>query len=171
MQLHLDKCICMDMSRLMHLHESRRLPPMRLLCPNTEAVWTSLARVEQALLARVEADVEEAGFPPLAWYDVLIALTNSDQGHLRPVDLERKMLLPQYATSRLIDRLVKAGLVERRDCPMDGRGQFVAITAKGRSLQKKMWPSCAAAIHRHIGEKLSPDEHLQLRGLLQKLLA
>lgn len=144
---------------------------MPLLCPNTEAVWTSLARVEQALLARVEADVKAAGFPALGWYDVLIALANAPEGRLRPVDLERKVLLPQYSTSRLVDRLAKAGLVERQICPMDGRGQFVAITAEGRKLQKKMWPTCAAAIRRHIGDKLSPEEHLQLRGLLQKLLA
>jgi DNA-binding MarR family transcriptional regulator len=144
---------------------------MSLLCPNTEAVWTSLARVEQALLIRVEADVKAAGFPSIGWYDVLIALTDTPEGQLRPVDLERKMLLPQYSTSRLVDRLEKAGLVERKVCPVDGRGQFVAITPEGRKLQKKMWPTCAAAIRRHIGDKLSPQEHLQLHGLLQKLLA
>lgn len=141
------------------------------LCPHTEAVWTSLARVEQALLARVEADVKAAGFPPLAWYDVLIALKNSGEGRLRPFDLERKMLLPQYSTSRLVDRLVKAGLVERQDCKLDGRGQFVAITAEGRKLQKRMWPICADAIRRHIDDKLSANERLELGRLLQKLLS
>lgn len=144
---------------------------MRLLCPHTEAIWTRLARVEQALLARVETDVKADRFPPLAWYDVLIALTNSADGHLRPTELERAMLLPQYATSRLIDRLVKAKLVERKVCPTDGRGQFVAITAAGRTLQKKMWPSCAAAIERHLGAKLTADERIQLRGLLEKLVS
>lgn len=144
---------------------------MKLLCPHTEAIWTRLARVEQALLARVEADVKAAGFPPIGWYDVLISLTNAPGGRARPLDLERAMLLPQYSTSRLVDRLEQAGLVERQICPTDGRGQFIAITAEGRKLQKKMWPTCAAAIERHLGSKLSVDERLQLRGLLEKLLS
>lgn len=144
---------------------------MKLLCPHIEAIWVRLARAEQALLKRVEADVRAEGFPPFAWYDVLIALTNSADGHLRPIDLERAMLLPQYSTSRLIDRLVKAKLVERKVCPQDGRGQFVAITTAGRKLQKKMWPTCAAAMERHLGAKLSLDERVQLRGLLEKLVS
>ena len=65
----------------------------------------------------------------------------------------------------------KPGLVERQICPTDGRGQFIAITPEGRKLQKKMWPTCAAAIERHLGSKLSVDERLQLRGLLEKLLS
>jgi hypothetical protein len=34
-----------------------------------------------------------------------------------------------------------------------------------------MWPTCAAAIERHLGSKLSVDERLQLRVLLEKLLS
>jgi DNA-binding MarR family transcriptional regulator len=89
---------------------------------------------------------------------------------MRPLDLERAMLLPQYATSRLVDRLVKAGLVVRKICPLDGRGQFVEITAAGRKLRQKMWSSYAAAIERHVGAKLSRDDVTKLGDLLAKLV-
>ena len=58
---------------------------------------------------------------------------------MRPVELEKQMLIPQYSTSRLIDRLVDEGLAARRECKIDKRGQFVEITEAGRELQKKMW--------------------------------
>jgi len=132
--------------------------------------WSRLVRVEQALLSAVEADLKAAGFPPLAWYDALLELSRAPDGMLRPLDLEREMVLPQYSTSRLVDRLERAGLVKRRACPDDGRGQMVQITANGRRLRQEMWPVYAAAIERHVGSKLSCQEAQHLAELLSKLL-
>ncbi|HKY86591.1 MAG TPA: MarR family winged helix-turn-helix transcriptional regulator [Pseudorhodoplanes sp.] len=140
--------------------------------PCTEAAaktWAQLVRVEQALLASVEAELKASGFPPLAWYDALLELSRAPGGYMRPLDLEAAMLLPQYSTSRLVDRLVKAGLAVRKICPIDGRGQFVEITAAGKKLREKMWPAYAAAIERHVGAKLSRDEVSRLGDLLAKL--
>src|SRR5262245_23988049 len=116
----------------------------------TTAVWARLVRVQQNVLAAVEQDLKKAGYPPLAWYDALLELSRAPNGEMRPRDLEKHMLLPQYSMSRLIDRLAEAGLAERKICPVDGRGQFVAITASGRALQKKMWETYARAIERHV---------------------
>ena len=88
---------------------------------------------------------------------------------MRPVELEKQMLIPQYSTSRLIDRLVDEGLAVRRECKMDKRGQFVEITEAGRELQKKMWSAYSAAIERHVGSKLSDADAVKLCGLLDRL--
>jgi DNA-binding MarR family transcriptional regulator len=135
----------------------------------TTSAWARLLRVQQGLLVAVERDLKEAGFPPLPWYDALLELSRAEHGMLRPVELEKHMLLPQYSTSRLIDRLVEAGLVERKTCPVDGRGQYVAITQAGRNLQKKMWDTYSSAIERHVGAKLSNKDAAQLCDLLGRL--
>jgi DNA-binding MarR family transcriptional regulator len=88
---------------------------------------------------------------------------------LRPVELERQMLIPQYSTSRLIDRLVDEGLALRRECKIDKRGQFVEITEAGRELQKRMWSAYSAAIEKHVGSKLSDADATKLCGLLDRL--
>lgn len=139
--------------------------------PSTEAtdVWIRLMRVQGRVLGAVEQDLKKAGFPPLAWYDALIELSRAPGGELRPVELEKQMLLPQYSTSRLIDRLVEEGLAVRRECKMDKRGLFVEITEAGRDLQKRMWASYSAAIERHIGSKLSDVDAVKLSGLLDRL--
>jgi DNA-binding MarR family transcriptional regulator len=49
-------------------------------------------------------------------------------------DLADQMLLQHHGAVQLIDRLVKAGLVERRRSPTDGRSVLVAMTAKGERL-------------------------------------
>jgi DNA-binding MarR family transcriptional regulator len=134
-----------------------------------EDAWARLVRVQQTLLGAVERDLKRAGYPPLAWYDALLELSRHEHGAMRPVELKKHMLLPQYSLSRLIDRMAEAGYVERMTCPMDGRGQFVAITAAGRALQKKMWAAYAQAIECHVGAKLSDAEAGTLSGLLGKL--
>ncbi len=135
----------------------------------TVAAWARLLRVHQSLLMRVEAELKAQSYPPLAWYDALLELSRAPNGRMRPVDLEKSMLLPQYSMSRLIDRLVAAGLVIRETCPMDRRGQFVTITAAGRDLQKRMWTAYAAAVEQHVGTRLSNDEAERLSELLGKL--
>jgi DNA-binding MarR family transcriptional regulator len=120
------------------------------------------------VLAAVEAELKAAGFPPLAWYDVLLELSRAQEG-LRPFALEQELLLAQYNISRLLDRLERAGYLERRACPEDGRGQLVVITAPGRTLVKRMWPTYRAAIAHHVGAKLSEDEAARLAMLLGKL--
>ena len=139
--------------------------------PSTEATaaWIRLMRVQSRVLDAVEQDLKKAGFPPLAWYDALLELSRAPSGEMRPVELEKQMLIPQYSTSRLIDRLVDEGLAARRECKIDKRGQFVEITEAGRELQKKMWSAYSAAIEKHVGSKLSDADAMKLCGLLDRL--
>src|SRR5258707_12290056 len=114
--------------------------------------------IESGVVDAVEQDWKRAGFPPLAWYDALVELSRAPSGELRPVELERHMLIPQYSTSRLIDRLVDEGLAARRECKIDKRGQFVEITDAGRELHKKMWSAYSTAIEKQVGPKMPEAE-------------
>src|SRR5215472_11241880 len=75
--------------------------------------WARLTRAQHQALTAVEQALSAAKLPPLAWYDVPLELERAG-GSLRPFELEREMLLAQYNLSRLIDRMEKAGYVERR---------------------------------------------------------
>ena len=133
------------------------------------AAWIRLMRVQSQVLNAVEQELKKAGYPPLAWYDALVELSRAPSGEMRPVELEKQMLIPQYSTSRLIDRLVDEGLAARRECKIDKRGQFVEITEAGRELQRKMLLAYSAAVERHIGSKLSDFDALKLCELLDQL--
>jgi len=138
-------------------------------CESTIAAWSRLVRAGQSVLAAVEADLKAAGHPPLGWYDVLLELRRAG-GALRPLEIEGRLLIAQPKVSRLIDRLEKAELAERRVCEIDGRGQFVALTEQGEALLRAMWPDYRAAVERHVGARLAPDEAGALAALLSKLL-
>lgn len=131
--------------------------------------WVRLIRTARLLLDRVEGDLKREGLPPLPWYDALLELRRAGEDGLRPFELERTMLLAQHNLSRLVDRLEKAGLLTKRPCPEDGRGQILAITGAGRDLLRRMWPVYAAAIERHLGARLEGAEAETLVGILDRL--
>lgn len=132
--------------------------------------WTRLMRAQQAVLGAIERDLKAADLPPLAWYDVLLELSRAPDGRLRPFEIEQKTLLAQYNLSRLLDRLEKERLVERVAHEADGRGQWVAITPPGRTLQARMWKVYAGSIERHVGKKLDDKAAAMLTELLGRLL-
>ncbi len=131
--------------------------------------WARLAKAQRQALAGIEQALSAAKLPPLAWYDVLLELERAG-GSLRPFELEREMLLAQYNLSRLIDRLEKAGYVERRAYADDGRGQVVAITPAGKSMRRRMWSVYGPAIQAAIGAHLSPKQIDTLTALLGALI-
>lgn len=132
--------------------------------------WARLLKAHTRALGTVEGALKEAGLPPLAWYDLLLELDRVGDAGMRPYELERELLLPQYGLSRLLDRMEAAGYLERRPCDSDGRGSTVHITRAGRDLRLRMWPIYAAAIGTAMGTHLSESDAAQLDVLLGKLL-
>jgi DNA-binding MarR family transcriptional regulator len=131
--------------------------------------WIRLVRARHAVVSRLEADSKAAGALPIEWYDVLWDLERHDGG-VRPFELEERLLFAQYNLSRLIDRLVDAGLVRREVCPTDKRGQMLFITDAGRKARKATWPHYARAMNKHLGDKLTEAEAEKLAVLLGKLI-
>lgn len=133
--------------------------------------WARLIKAQSVLLSAVEKDLKCAGFPSLVWYDALLELKRAGDKGLRPVVLEASMLLAQYSTSRLLDKLEAAGLITKRACCSDARGFEAVITQEGLALQRRMWPYYARSVERHMGQRLSQEEALQLAQILRLLLS
>jgi DNA-binding MarR family transcriptional regulator len=146
----------------MHMQQ----PPIKLPQDPIQRAWVAVQRYGPNLLERVECKVREAGFPPLEWYDVLWAIER--EGPLRQRDLANHMLIARYSISRLIDRMEAEGLVERRECPNDARGQMIHCTDAGLALRKQIWGAYGPAMREALGG-LTEDEAVQLAALLVKI--
>ncbi|GAM96555.1 transcriptional regulator of MarR family [alpha proteobacterium U9-1i] len=90
------------------------------------------------------------------------------EGPLRQRDLANHMLAARYSLSRLVDRMEAEGLVERRECPEDLRGQMVHATEAGQKLRKQAWTAYGPAIQAELSP-LTAEEAAQLAELLSKL--
>ena len=110
------------------------------------AAWRAFLRAHSTMLRRIARDLEEAGLPPLAWYDVLAALRDAPERRLRQVELAERVLLSNSGLSRLLDRIEAKGLVERLACATDRRSFFIGLTPAGESMLEEMWPVYARGI-------------------------
>jgi DNA-binding MarR family transcriptional regulator len=110
------------------------------------AAWRAFLRAHSTMLRRIGADLEDAGLPPLTWYDVLAALRDAPQQSLRQVELAERVLLSNSGLSRLLDRIERKGLVERLACKTDRRAFFVRLTDAGAEMLERMWPVYARGI-------------------------
>jgi DNA-binding MarR family transcriptional regulator len=133
-----------------------------------QRAWVQLVRAQQKAVASIEQALRKAKLPPLAWYDALLELERAG-GSMRPFELERVTLVAQYNLSRLIDRLEKAGYVERHVYANDRRGQVIAITRAGRAIRRRTWSVFGPAIQAAVGDHLSSKQIDTLNALLRPL--
>jgi len=157
---------------MLHLQQICYSSAMRKsLTQATIQAWARFIRVEQLLLDKVESDLKAADLPPLVWYDVLLELVRTEEGRLRHKDLHRHMLLAKHNLSRLIDRMEAKGLVSRQSVDDDARGAFIAVSDRGRQMQRRMWPVYARAIQHYFARHLDESDVERLGAILAKLQA
>ena len=141
----------------------------KTLTDQSMRAWARFVRVEEALLAAVEAALKAAGLPPLVWYDVLLELAREPSGRLRHRDLHARMLLAKYNLSRLIDRMSVEKLVAREPNDEDARGAYIQIMASGQAMRRRMWSVYGRAIAKNFARRLDAADLEDLQRILDKL--
>jgi DNA-binding MarR family transcriptional regulator len=90
-----------------------------------------LVEVHDGLFAIMTPDLERQGISPTE-FGVLIRLARTPGERLRMTDLASQVGMSTSGLTRLVDRLVRTGLVEREHCPTDRRGAYAVLTTEGR---------------------------------------
>lgn len=123
------------------------------------------------IFAAIEADLAAAGLPSLSWYDALYELYLAPGRHLRMSELARSALLSRSGLTRLVDKLEKEKLIERKSCPSDGRVQHAQLTDQGVAMLKKIWPVYRAGIAKYFAGHLEADEAEQIGKSFSRIVA
>ncbi|MEU7482014.1 MarR family transcriptional regulator [Lentzea sp. NPDC042327] len=128
--------------------------------------WEALMTSYAVLVKRFNAE-DVWGELSMREYDVLYTLSKCD-GPLRMSELNRHVLLSQPALSRMVDRLVDRGLVDRCPDPGDRRGVRLSLTPAGRETQQAIGRPHARSVTRALSV-LTPQELDQLAAICGKL--
>ena len=72
-----------------------------------------------------------------AQYNIL-ALLAEEKGGINQLTISQRMLVSQGNITRILDKLVKAGLIQRKENKQDRRNKYISLTAKGKTLYKKI---------------------------------
>lgn len=137
---------------------SRDLEPVEL------AAWGGLLRTHASLVRALDDEMQAGHGISLTQYEVLLLLARSDTGALRMNELADGALLSLSGLSRLVDRLVALGLVERQQCPTDRRGAFAVITPAGRKRFTAARVTHLDGVRRRYIEPLGPETVAAVAG-------
>ena len=102
---------------------------------------------------------------PSTWFEVLLRLARAEDGQLSMGALAEEVALTTGGITRLLDRMIKAGYVERRPGTTDRRVAFAVLTPAGREKIEE-----AAAVHAHDLQEIFAVFSSPERGTLDDLL-
>lgn len=99
--------------------------------PEPDRVWFRVMRLHQRMLMQMTARIRAIGLS-IPQFDLLSTLT--EQEGISQSELAERLYVTKGNVSGLVDRLVQAGLVERRAIAGDRRSYAMHLTAEGRRL-------------------------------------
>jgi DNA-binding MarR family transcriptional regulator len=134
------------------------------------SAWRSFVRAHARVVRELEHDLQSEQKLALTDYDVLVQLAAAEEHRLRMSDLADRLLLSRSGATRLIDRLVAEGLVERASCESDRRGQWAALTDAGYRRLRAAAPTHLRGVATHFLDRLSPGDLAGLERMLDGVL-
>lgn len=134
------------------------------------SAWRSFLEAHRRVLDLLEAELRAREELPLAWYDVLVHLSESPTGSLRMQELADRVLLSKSGLTRLVDRMEAAGLVERAPCRADGRGIEAVLTDVGLVRLRDAAPTHVSGVRAHFTDLLRPGEAAVLAQALSRIV-
>jgi DNA-binding MarR family transcriptional regulator len=133
--------------------------------------WRAFLRAHAQVVRALERELQADQQLPLTDYDVLVQLATSDTRRLRMSELADRLMLSRSGVTRLVDRLVADGLVERVTCEDDRRGQWASLTRAGHERLRRASPVHLRGVAEHFVDRFSSAELDELERLLTRITA
>jgi DNA-binding MarR family transcriptional regulator len=126
---------------------------------------TGAARLSEALGRQLERD---SGLS-LWEYEVMVRLSEAPGRTLRMAELARSMVQSRSRITHTVARMERRGFVERRGCPVDGRGINAVLTDHGFATLSEAAPGHIRAVRANLVDQLSPEQFAALGEAMSRV--
>jgi DNA-binding MarR family transcriptional regulator len=124
-------------------------------------------RLERAFDSSLASHAAMSG----SFFELLLRIGRSPGARLTMSELACELGLTSGGATRLVDRVVDAGLIMRTSCPTDRRVQWVVLTPEGEQKLDEGLAVHLGDLQREMIDRLDPDELETLERALDKLRA
>jgi DNA-binding MarR family transcriptional regulator len=131
--------------------------------------WVGFLRAHRALVAELDEELRRDHDLPLTSFDVLAQLDNAPDHQLRMSELADAVLLSRSGLTRLVERLERKGLLERRECQDDARGAFAVLTDTGSSTLSEARRTHLAGVRERFLRRFDENELRRLGDAWRRL--
>ncbi|WP_037361713.1 MarR family winged helix-turn-helix transcriptional regulator [Amycolatopsis orientalis] len=141
------------------------------LTSEEEAVWRPLMRLVTVLPRALEDQFAHDNGVSLTDYTVLVSLAEAPEGRLRLTDLAQATALSLSRISRVVEAMVRRGLVKKVKCPQDRRAAHATLTELGHAKLAAAYPGHLERVRSFLFDHLSPEEVRAAGPILARLAA
>ena len=138
------------------------MPEPQWLTDQEQSTWRALVALIRTVNDQLERQLQRDAQITHAGYEVLVVLSEHQQGAPRMSDLAVSLGWSQSRLSHAITWLEKSGWVERTPCPTDKRSSLAQLTDKGRQKLADAAPGHVAAVRHLVIDALTPEQQQAL---------
>ena len=142
--------------------------------PDKDAIdisaWRGLVRVQGAVRRDLDKALQAAEGVSLWEYTVLRTLLGASGRCLRMSELAVATDYTPSGLTRLVERLERAGLVQRGPCPDDRRGSVATLTPAGHKAFVRARKTHLAEVRRRLLDQCSEQELAVLVAVWERVL-
>ncbi|MET0763680.1 MAG: MarR family transcriptional regulator [Blastococcus sp.] len=142
----------------------------RWLNADEQKAWRAWLYSSQLLMDRLDRDLTHETGISHAYYEILVALSETPGRMLRMSQLADRCLSSRSRLSHAVSRLEERGWVRRQVCEDDGRGQLAVLTDEGFAALEGAAPVHVESVRSHLFDQLSPEQVDALRDIGETLL-
>jgi DNA-binding MarR family transcriptional regulator len=142
----------------------------RWLDADEQKAWRAWLYSAQLLLDRLDRELTHETGISHAYYEILVALSETPGRRLRMSELADRCLSSRSRLSHAVSRLEERGWVRREVCREDGRGQLAVLTDVGFAALEAAAPVHVASVRAHLFDQLSGEQVAAMRDMGETLL-
>ena len=135
-----------------------------------QKAWRAWLYSAQLLMDRFDRDLIQGTGISQSYYEILVALSESQGRMLRMSELADRCLSSRSRLSHAVSRLEERGWVRRQTCEDDGRGQLAVLTDEGFAALEAAAPLHVESVRTHLFDQLSPRQVENMRDFGETLL-
>jgi DNA-binding MarR family transcriptional regulator len=143
----------------------------RWLNERENRAWRQFLEMSAQVRGKVGGDLQRDTGLSAGDYEVLVNLSEADNGRLRACDLGLRIQWEKSRLSHHISRMEQRGLVRRVPCTTDNRSTWVTITAAGRRAIGKAAPRHVEHVRQAFFDVLTPEQIDALAEISEAVLA
>jgi DNA-binding MarR family transcriptional regulator len=114
------------------------------------APWRAFLMAHTRVFRRLDDELRAEHDLTVGEYDALLTIAQAPERRIRMRQLADQVILSKSGVTRLIDRLVDDGLVERSACVADARGAEAVLTERGLTRLRAASTTHLRGIHEHF---------------------
>jgi DNA-binding MarR family transcriptional regulator len=135
----------------------------RWLSDDEQCTWRDFLTAWQWLLSSVDGQLQRDAGIPLAYYEILVRLSEAPDRALRMTQLAAASASSKSRVSHAVARLEERGWIRR--------GQIAQLTDEGFAALSAAAPAHVEQVRRVLFDALTPEQQRQLAGISAAILA